>query len=343
LAETPSVMSKPTIVVTSVAAPNKALTEIASGAAANGCDFLVIGDAKSPSAFELGGCDFYGLERQKGSGLRYAESCPTGHYARKNIGYLLAMRAGAPLIVETDDDNFPRPEFWAARERLVKAPCVESAGWVNVYRYFTDTPIWPRGFPLDAIQNTVAEFSSLPVKRADSPIQQGIADENPDVDAIYRLILPLPQKFRTDRRVLLGSGSWCPFNSQNTSWWPDAYPLLYLPAHCSFRMTDIWRSFIAQKLAWLNGWSVLFHGPTVRQERNDHDLMRDFAEEMPGYLHNRAICVALDEAELEPGADCIQNNLRKCYRKLVAGGWVSEHELALLDAWLEDFSSMVLT
>jgi hypothetical protein len=39
---------------------------------------------------------------------------------------------------------------------------------------------------------------------------------------------------------------------------------------------------------------------------------------------------------------CIQDNLRKCYRELVSRGWVSEHELSLLDAWLEDFSSMAL-
>jgi hypothetical protein len=34
---------------------------------------------------------------------------------------------------------------------------------------------------------------------------------------------------------------------------------------------------------WENGWHILFHGATVRQERNDHDLMRDFADEIPGY------------------------------------------------------------
>ena len=55
------------------------------------------------------------------------------------------------------------------------------------------------------------------------------------------------------------------------------YPLLYLPAYCSFRMTDIWRSFVAQRIAWENGWRLLFHGPTMEQERNVHDLMKDFA------------------------------------------------------------------
>jgi hypothetical protein len=37
-----------------------------------------------------------------------AESLPTGHYARKNIAYLHAIRSGARCIYETDDDNAPR-------------------------------------------------------------------------------------------------------------------------------------------------------------------------------------------------------------------------------------------
>ncbi|MBV5271274.1 MAG: DUF288 domain-containing protein, partial [Afipia sp.] len=79
---------------------------------------------------------------------------------------------------------------------------------------------------------------------------------NPDVDAIYRLTLPLPQSFREEQPVALGRNVWCPFNSQNTTWWKEAAPLLYLPSFCSFRMTDIWRSFVAQRIAWENGWHI---------------------------------------------------------------------------------------
>ena len=122
-----------------------------------------------------------------------------------------------------------------------------------------------------------------------SPIQQGLANQNPDVDAIYRLVLPLPLDFVEAAPVALGKGAWCPFNSQNTTWWSEAFPLLYLPFHCSFRMTDIWRSFVAQRIAWENGWSILFHNATVFQERNEHSLIRDFEEEIPGYLNNRAM------------------------------------------------------
>ena len=143
-----------------------------------------------------------------------------------------------------------------------------------------------------------------------------------------------------DASVALGTGVWCPFNSQNTSWWPEAYALLYLPAYCSFRMTDIWRSFVAQRVAWENGWHVLFHEATVHQQRNPHDLMRDFRDEVPGYVANREICAALQALELQPGQAEIADNLRRCYELLVARGWVDGRELVTLDAWLTDIDSI---
>jgi len=329
------VNASPAIVVTSIFPPSPALREIAKGAAVAGYKLIVVGDANSPPNFDLQPCDYHDLARQEKSGLRFAELCPTRHYARKNIGYLLAARAGAPLILETDDDNFPHPEFWRARQMQSSAAVLRFAGWVNVYRYFTDANIWPRGLPLDAIHRPPPNLSSSSEEVA-CPIQQGLADGNPDVDAIYRITLPLPQKFRRNMSIALGSGSWCPFNSQNTAWWPQAYPLLYLPAHCSFRVTDIWRSFVAQRIAWVNDWHILFHGPDVTQERNPHNLLRDFADEIPGYLQNRAICEALAQLELPRGSTHVADNLRACYQALVIGGWLPDAELELLEAWLED-------
>src|SRR3712207_7949160 len=52
-----------------------------------------------------------------------------------------------------------------------------------------------------------SSYDLLRMEEIRCPIQQGLADENPDVDAIYRLALPLPQNFRSDRRVALGPGS----------------------------------------------------------------------------------------------------------------------------------------
>jgi hypothetical protein len=328
------------VVVTSIAAPNAVLRALAEGCRARGHRFYVVGDVPSPADFRLEGCDFYGLDAQRATGFRFAELCPTRHYARKNVGYLLALREGARVIVETDDDNLPREEFWAERRRLQSAPALAGGGWVNVYRYFSDANLWPRGFPLERLRDAPAPFDSLAVGDADCPIQQGLADENPDVDAIYRLVSELPQSFRRDRRLALAEGSWCPFNSQNTTWWAEAAPLLYLPAYCSFRMTDIWRSFVAQRVAWANGWAVLFHEPTVRQERNEHNLLRDFRDEVPGYLNNAAICEALAGLDVRPGVERLGENLLVCYERLVGMGLVGREELPLLAAWLEDLERL---
>ena len=331
---------KTALVVTSIAPPNPVLRVLAQGCLERGIDFIVIGDLASPPEFKLEGCRFYGVEGQRQLGLSFVNKCPTRHYARKNIGYLLAARAGANVIIETDDDNFPNPEFWQERSRRQLVGSVSGAGWVNVYRYFTEALIWPRGLPLDKIRADVPAFESLDRRDVDCPIQQGLADENPDVDAIYRLALPLPQSFRKDRRVALCAGSWSPFNSQNTTWWRDAFPLLYLPAYCSFRMTDIWRSFVAQRIAWANGWGILYHEPTVWQERNEHNLMRDFRDEVPGYLNNAAIGEALDKLSLPPGADRMNDNLLSCYEELVRMELVGRDELDLVRAWISDLEEV---
>lgn len=322
------------LVVTSIAAPNRVLQQLAAGALARDIPFFLIGDVASPAEFQIEGCTFLGLEQQRNTGLRFAQLCPLRHYARKNIGYLLAMRQGAGVLVETDDDNFPCDGFWSERARLHTVPVLRGRRWVNVYRWFTDEPVWPRGFPLERVRSEVAVTDTL--EAIDAPIQQGLAAANPDVDAVYRLVGKLPLQFERDGMVALAPGSWCPFNSQNTTWFADAFPLLYLPAHCSFRMTDIWRSFVAQRIAWENGWSIVFHGPTVEQYRNEHDLLRDFREEVPGYLNNARIADVLDATVLRAGTEHLGQNLLVCYEQLVRLEVVDGAELALLEAWIAD-------
>jgi hypothetical protein len=180
----------------------------------------------------------------------------------------------------------------------------------------------------------------LPEEDVDCPIQQGLADGNPDVDAIYRMILPLPISFRTQRQVALTQGVWSPFNSQNTTWLPKAYPLLYLPSYCSFRMTDIWRSLVAQRIAWENRWSVLYRSADVTQERNEHDLMKDFADEVPGYLYNRTIGERLMQLDLEAGTENIGENLISCYEELIRMAVVSAEEMNLVKAWIRDITAL---
>jgi hypothetical protein len=81
---------------------------------------------------------------------------------------------------------------------------------------------------------------------------------------------------------------------------------------------------------------VLFKGPDVYQERNEHNLMRDFADEVPGYLNNRRIGTQLDALKLEAGPKNIGDNLIRCYEELVRMELIPSKEIALVRAWVED-------
>lgn len=331
---------KQALIITTISSPNKILKNYALECNTRGYQFIVIGDEASPADFQIDGCDYYSIKDQLLLDFRLAKLCPQKHYARKNLGYLIAMSKGVDIILETDDDNIPYDSFWSPRSMRQYVPKLDKKGWVNIYRYFSDNIIWPRGLPLSYINNSLPDFDLLGQIDIDCPIQQGLANDNPDVDAIYRLILPLPQSFKTNRSLALTDGCWCPFNSQNTLWFAVVFPLLYLPSYCSFRMTDIWRSFIAQRIIHENGWGLLFYEPTVRQERNEHDLHRDFCDEVPGYKHNNEIQEQLASLSLKPGIEYISQNLRICYEKLVSISLLPEKELELVDAWIYDLERM---
>jgi hypothetical protein len=214
---------------------------------------------------------------------------------------------------------------------------------VNAYRYFTDEFIWPRGFPLDYVRNGDNDFDLRGASDAaiEAPVQQGLADNSPDVDATWRLLHDRAITFDSRPSIYLKAGAWCPFNSQSTWWWSEAYPLMYLPSFCSFRMTDIWRSFIAQRCLWELGSGVVFHSSEVYQDRNVHKLMRDFEDEIPGYLGNQRFAAVLEAASLKSGAGNAVDNLILCYQTLIKEGFFPQKEYDLVRTWVGDVEQII--
>jgi len=327
-------------VMTTIQGPTESVRGLLAALAKTDTPLLVMGDKKGPERFDVDGAELLGIEAQLDTGFALAELLPTGHYCRKNIGYLLAFRRGADCIYETDDDNAPL-DSWAPRSLSVDVEPVAPRPWLNVYRVFSDELIWPRGFPLARVTDPAgyAHDGDAETIHVDAPIQQGLADSAPDVDAVWRLVLD--REFFFDRRpsVYLPAGTWCPFNSQSTWWWPAAYPLMYLPSYCSFRMTDIWRSFIAQRCLWELGCGMVFHAAEVIQERNVHNLMRDFADEVPGYNGNEDLVRRLSDLSLRSGPGPTGENLLACYECLVQADYFPDKELALVQAWLDDLGA----
>ena len=103
-------------------------------------------------------------------------------------------------------------------------------------------------------------------------------------------------------------------------------------------MCDIWKSFIAQRCLWELGHGVVFHAPEVVQERNAHNLMKDFTDEIPGYTGNRKLTEVLENTKLLPGEDTMPENLLHCYEALQAAGFFPPDELQLVKLWLSDIT-----
>ena len=327
-------------VVTTIQPPTASVRALAARLSEAGAETLVVGDEKGPFGYDVPGTRLLTLAQQRELPFELARLLPTRHYARKNLGYLEAIARGAACIYETDDDNHPLAHW---RPRTLRAPAsrVEVAGWYNAYAPFTGELIWPRGLPLDRIRARAGALTAP--SETESPIQQGLADGAPDVDAIWRLVLDRDVRFAPGPSLELRPGTWCPFNSQSTWWWPAAYRLLYLPSHCSFRMTDIWRSFVAQRCLWELGHGVVFHAAEVEQLRNEHDLVRDFEQEVPGYCGNARIADLLAKLPLDAGPERVGDNLLRCWEALVEAGFVAETELALVRAWGADLDRLLGT
>lgn len=329
-------------VITTINLPTQSVMQLSELICYNNAKLVIVGDRKGPPRYDVEGVrvEFLPLARQQSGPFDLGRLLPTDHYARKNVGYLHAMAAGARLIYETDDDNAPAANWELRREevnglRVVPASPYDQMRWVNVYRYFTSENIWPRGLPLDTITSPVPEVEKSNVSLR-SPIQQGLVDNSPDVDAIWRLTQGRPFRFERGASVYLQPGNWCPFNTQSTWWWPEAYPLLYIPSHCSFRLCDIWKSLVAQRCLWEMDYGVVFHAAEVIQERNPHNLMRDFEDEIPGYLGNRRFAEVLAQTDLAPGRGNAADNLARCYEALKAAGFFPDEELTLVKTWLKD-------
>jgi len=277
------------IVITTINPPGKAVAEFAKW---EGWRLIVIGDRKTPKDWlSVSGVTYLDIEDQAGLFPELAAIIPENTYTRKMIGYAHAIKSGAKAIFETDDDNIPyayaRETIEAAidpKDRTYFERRRSTKRWLNAYSLFGSARIWPRGFPLESVRDLDAE-----TKRGTGSnpwaIMQFLCDEDPDVDAIYRMTAGAPAYFATKRTFIIDEGSFCPINSQATLWLPEAFPWMYLPLGVSDRVTDILRGYIATACLWSHGMSVAYSSPIVTQKRNAHDLYRDFIDEVPLYLN----------------------------------------------------------
>lgn len=323
------------VVITTIFEATEAVKKFAN----NPCNHLVIaGDKKTPVNWNIEGAnaDVTFLPFDKRFGYNLEKVLPFNHYCRKMIGYIWASKNGAQVIYETDDDNYPKDNWEPVEFNKQELFTAENIGFVNIYKYFSKEDIWPRGYPLELITDKkhLINESDLQNKNLKVGIYQGLVDNEPDVDAIYRLTNNKKCDFEDRPSVALSIGTVCPFNSQNTFTRQELFPLLYLPSTVTFRFTDILRGLIAQPLMWNEGYHLCFTKATAIQERNVHNYLKDFESEIPCYLYAQKV-VDIAVAIIQDGLT-LKDNMFNVYKALFEENIVKKEELDILEAWLKD-------
>jgi hypothetical protein len=326
---------KKAIVITSVFSPTEAVC-----AYSDKTDYhvIVVGDRKTPADWQCHNVEYISIDQQESSNYALAKVLPYNHYCRKMLGYLRAIEKGAKYIVDTDDDNIPKtnwkfPEFEHKFEYIQ-----ENRGFINIYQLFTEQNIWPRGLPLNLISSHFELEKYLSHQDCNIGIWQGLADEDPDVDAIYRLTNNIPCYFNDREPIVLGKGTISPFNTQNTLIRNELFALLYLPTYVTFRFTDILRGIIAQPIMWLYDYLLGFTNATVVQKRNPHDYMKDFISEIPMYEHCEKVIELV--ANSISKSDSIESNVYNAYKSLLKSEIICKKEMITLEAWLIDLQKL---
>lgn len=314
-----------------------------------GTKVVVVGDLKTPKDWKFPGCIFLSVDDQKKLGYSIIDHIPYNSYTRKNIGYLYAIANGAKFIFDTDDDNHPTAISGKPEEHLNFRQAQFSSGLVydadpnttvvNPYVHFGQESMWPRGYPLDAIGQTSSYKYSI-CKTVTPAVQQGLVNGDPDVDAIFRLTRKSAVQnlnITFDSRaphVVLPSGIFAPYNSQNTFHTYEALWALVLPASVAFRVTDIWRGYWAQTLLWQIGQNLAFFPPNAVQVRNSHSYMNDFIQEDQVYKDTGNLVAFLKQWK------CELNRFFECATdlafKMAANGFWNQSDALLITAWISD-------
>lgn len=304
---------------------------------------VIIGDKKSPTNFSINSPNiiYLSLKKQKQLSYKIIEILPINNFARKMIGYLFAIQHGAKQIYDFDDDNILIDNSVEKIFGNKKMDFIKSNQLLfNVYHFFQDKNeafIWPRGYPLELIKETQTYQKVEFEKNQKVQVIQFLQNENPDLDAIYRLTQKIPKNFRNDYTQCITINNFCPFNSQSTLFLYNSFPLLLLPMTVNGRVSDIWRSYILEAIFMLSGNYVSFCPSIVKHLRNPHSLLRDFNAEIPLYTQAKELVEFLNKFKMDKS---INISLKQVYNVLYEYNILQIDDLELVNRWIFDLKTI---
>jgi len=273
---------------------------------------IVAGDKKSPHD-EINDL-LIDIASKYGVGTKYLDPSRQEHWnvsdiigwnciQRRNIALLEAMTLKPRYILTIDDDNAPMQKDQVERLKMVfKSDSHDYAKtntrWYNPGRSTLTAdyrPVVHRGYPLSQrhIKPFITATSKCPIGVA-AMLWMG----EPDIDAIERIVsAPIITRIYHDD-VVLAPGTWAPFNTQATMFRAELAPAMFMWPHVG-RYDDIWASYLTRAVMDELGWGAYYGHPSVFQDRNEHDLVKDLKAEIFGMEHNETIIKVLRDEDLE--------------------------------------------
>lgn len=326
-------------VVTTINAPTLSIHKVMNQT--NLC-VVIVADRKTPTKeyreLESERIYFLSVEKQeKMQDMAITTELPWNHFGRKNLGYLYAIQHGAEVIFDFDDDN----------ELISDIPFKTSEPWFvadetqvfNPYPMFVELEdvAWPRGFPLTQIQNIstwqVPKFTTI---NPNIGVVQSLANHDPDMDAIWRLTRKLPLNFDSDKRVVLPPGTYSSYNAQATI--HHALWGTLLPVSVHGRVSDIWRSYIMQRLMHDVGQVIGFVSPFVKQVRNAHNYQGDYMSERPLFEKTEALLRVL--SEWKGKSDIFEERFVELFVELYERDFIEIKDVYLAQKWIRTLQQM---
>lgn len=266
----------------------------------NDVEIVVVGDFKTPPEareycknlqIKYGIKIYYMGEEEQNIFLpeNYKNFLPWNCIQRRNVGILYSYNAGAEIIYTIDDDNFLHTKDYIG-SHLIQTNDYQLGyvagknGWFNICSYLKEKDgkkFYHRGYSFkhrsDDNEPPATNFCF-----ARSVVSAGLWLGDPDIDAVTRMaIAPEVSGCEIAQHVALGIGTKGPFNSQNTALHRDVIPAYCLAAGLG-RYDDIVASYFVKRIADHLGDYISFGLPLVKQERNEHDLFKDFEQEKLG-------------------------------------------------------------
>lgn len=271
----------------------------------SGWQVLAVGGSDSPADWKVAGAIFLSLDAQVELGYRINAHVPDNSFLRKNVGYLFAIQHGAQKIYDADENasvlgddldmvfdvNLQGQK--SNRDPILQYRTIPNRTVVNPFIHFGQKSVWPRGFPLESVQQIAPDISYNEVFPGNQIIQQGLANGLPDVDSIFYNTRrsqddAIDINFDTTApRVALPHGTMAPCNAFNTLFHSAGFWGLMLPVTVSPKAADIVRGYWAQRLLWEIGGMMVVYPPTVT--RVDSGQPISFLEEKDLHAESRRL------------------------------------------------------